>query len=138
MLDCYADFSLGATVNLIGSGRAWIVTSVEVKRSQRGKGHATKMMRKVLEDADAETSTLLLAIEPDGSQGSLSAEQLIEFYTMLGFRPYPGPQANLYVRYPERPRNCPECGDPNVGTHTGQYCQACGVDIFVVPPFPRS
>lgn len=26
----------------------------------------------------------------------------------------------------ERPRSCPDCGDPGFGSHTGTYCQKCG------------
>lgn len=72
---------------------AWLVTGIDVARTERGNGVARSLAARVLADADTEGVTLCLNVEPDGSAGSLSEQQLRDWYARLGFVTAPDPLA---------------------------------------------
>jgi GNAT superfamily N-acetyltransferase len=55
---------------------------VELKAGERGKGHGTRLMRAVCDEADAAGKVLFLMPE---SGDVMDAERLERFYTRLGF-----------------------------------------------------
>ena len=83
MLDSYMDFKTLTSVNLIGEGDTWIITSVETNRKHRGKGGARKVMEHVCADADREGSLLMLSVDPQ--EPVVTKERLRAFYASLGF-----------------------------------------------------
>lgn len=65
-----------------------LVTSIEVETKHRSKGFGSRLLREACAIADREHIVLFLSVEPDGSEGSLSAEDLFEWYSRYGFDPY--------------------------------------------------
>lgn len=64
---------------------AWLLTGIEVAHNERGNGHARELLRRVLHDADKESITLYLSIEPDHTLDSLDEDPLRRWYTRHGF-----------------------------------------------------
>lgn len=67
-------------------GRLALLTRCEVGREERGRGHASKLMRMMLADADRDGITIYLSVEPDGT--GLDALTLRSWYERLGFRDF--------------------------------------------------
>ena len=92
MRDGCADVEHWPTISLMpwvvdGQDNEWVITGVQVQRSFRGQGWASKLLDQVLADADTEGATLLLDVRPDGT--GLDEEALRAFYSRRGFRPDP-------------------------------------------------
>lgn len=82
----YFDLKSGAQVDLIHGkldDQISIITRIVVPKNSRGQRHASKLMERVLEDADAEQVMLVLAVE--SYDDGLTNEQLAEWYERLGF-----------------------------------------------------
>jgi ribosomal protein S18 acetylase RimI-like enzyme len=71
-----------------------LITGVEVAYSLRNLGYGTKVLLKVLDDADKEGVTLILSVASDDSPGSLSNDELRKWYEDYGFYQIPGKQGN--------------------------------------------
>jgi GNAT superfamily N-acetyltransferase len=81
---CYIDRDTRAIVDLTPneSGTAFTINRVNVPRHLRRKGHARRLLAKVLEDADREGIVLALWILPSGD---MTFDQLHSWYEKLGF-----------------------------------------------------
>lgn len=77
--------------------KGFLITRISVPQEHRGKGVATRLLRRVLADADEEGARLYLAIMPSG--GSLTAKQLERWYRRYGFKPDPQHEG-VFVREP--------------------------------------
>lgn len=55
--------------------------------------------RAVLDDADRELVTLILSVDPDGTERSLDREQLVAWYRKLGFE-FIDPEEGITMRRP--------------------------------------
>lgn len=64
-----------------------LITRVEVIRERRGKGYGRALLKAMLEDTDREGVTLHLHVDADHSLGSLSQDDLRDWYQRYGFRP---------------------------------------------------
>lgn len=101
---------------------AWCLTRVEVARNLRGQGIASRLLRMVTDAADAEGTTLYLAVEPDESHG-LDAETLAAWYTRYGFKPHVFGELNdsesIMRRDPQIPSVSPQrsAGSDDATTH---------------------
>lgn len=89
MRDGYYDMVHGAQVDLLPSlakmdDNIAIVTRIIVPKGRRGHGYASKLMEKVLNDADEEGCMLVLAVE--SYDDGLTNEQLADWYERLGFK----------------------------------------------------
>lgn len=67
---------------------------INVHNTERGKGHGADLLRRILDDADADGITLYLEINP---YGPLDYDALEGWYMRNGFRPFAG---SMYVRKP--------------------------------------
>lgn len=104
----YEDLHTGATVTLSRFKGGYWVDKVFCPHDQRGKGAATRVMRRVLADADAKGITLKLVIAEDGDGGPDNV-QLERWYNKLGFvvdatityvrKPHAAP---LFASFPNR------------------------------------
>lgn len=56
------------------------ISQVECKITERGQGHATKLLDDICREADAKRMILVLSVEPFGDIPPLSKEQLQEWY----------------------------------------------------------
>jgi ribosomal protein S18 acetylase RimI-like enzyme len=75
-----------ATATLMHTGpKTSILTGIEVAYSLRGLGYGTKLLLKVIDDADKEGVTLLLSVTSDDSPHSLSNDELQKWYGDYGF-----------------------------------------------------
>lgn len=63
----------------------WIVSGVETRSSQRGNGAGSRLLAQICADADREDVTLILMVSSDCTPGSLTNEQLTEWYRRHGF-----------------------------------------------------
>lgn len=97
MQSVYSDVEHYSTVSLMEIEIGWLITGVEVNRKFRGHGYASKLIGKVLEEADRERTTLLLTVDPDGT--GMNHDQLRTWYSKLGFIPYSGEEDSL-IRNP--------------------------------------
>lgn len=100
MRHLYADVDGWSTINLCDLTFAfdkptWVVQGVEVLPKNRGQGIARNLMKLVLEEADEEGVTLLLAVcapyghgRPSDSKAGLYYEDLRAWYARLGFEPW--------------------------------------------------
>lgn len=104
MRDCYHLYEQGvrARICTITFPDAVEVTAVEVAWGERGRGHASTLMKQLVTDADAELATLLLFVLPDGSPGSLTFDELVSFYGRYGFVMCPEKGPSAMVRPPGR------------------------------------
>lgn len=67
-------------------GDLWCITSVDTQDpKERGKGHATALMKQVLSEADAEGVNLFLGVSPSGLPETLDGPALTAWYERLGF-----------------------------------------------------
>lgn len=110
MRHLYHDVPGWATVNVVDltpffrDTPTFIIQGVEVHPSNRGKGVASRLMKQVLEDADAEGVTLVLSVThvTEEHRGGLSHQQLWDWYYRLGFRPHPDvDDPDAMVRQPQ-------------------------------------
>jgi len=87
MKNYYIDKENHATAYLmpVESLGGWLLTGIDVHWRNRHRGVASALLKLITDDADNENITLFLAIGPDGSTGSLTAEQLIAWYSRNGF-----------------------------------------------------
>lgn len=95
MKGTYSDIDHWSTVDLIDIGIGYLITRVEVMKQFRGKGHASRLLGKVIEDADREGVTLHLSVEPDGSEESIDEKGLLQWYDKLGFKAVLDPNDHL-------------------------------------------
>ena len=65
-------------------GKVREVSQVLVDQASRGKGAATALMRKVMQEADLNHMALLLTVKPFDSE-PMTKEQLAYWYERLGF-----------------------------------------------------
>lgn len=65
------------------------VSQVETARADRNKGHATRLMRIVCDEADKRGMLLLLRAKPY-ADSPLDADRLVMWYACFGFVPLPG------------------------------------------------
>lgn len=84
MKNCYVDKETNsiADLSLLEDDDLYLLTRINVPRQHRGKGHGSKLLRRILEDADRERSTIVLEIAP--SDG-LNHDQLKSWYERHGF-----------------------------------------------------
>lgn len=95
----YADADHIATATTMSfGGNTFALTGITVYRGNRGRGYASRLLRRVLADADKEGVTLLLIVDPDGSIGCLDYAQLTSWYERYGFRE--DPESEIMVREP--------------------------------------
>lgn len=85
MKKLYTDAYGHASVTLVKvSDEEWEIQNVWTNLGYRKKGHMRLVMRRVLEDADSEQVILLLT-SGVGRASGMSAEELVEWYSRLGF-----------------------------------------------------
>lgn len=104
MRHTYTDLEHQATACTIHIGTlmghdTYLLSRLEVGRGHRGKGVASRLLRRVLSDADEEGVQIALVVEPDGSIGSMDYESLQAFYERHGFREYEHGQG--FIRSPK-------------------------------------
>lgn len=114
MRPCYFDFGPGSQwtnsiVDLIPPdefgrppGSPWVITRINVPAKHRGQGHGTRMLKRVLDDADADG--VMLELSPLAS-GPLDREALVAWYHRHGFEVSEWP---TMTRAPRR-RHAPTC-----------------------------
>jgi ribosomal protein S18 acetylase RimI-like enzyme len=66
----------------------YIITRIEVAPNLRGRGYGTRLLELVCYEADEEQQTLYLEVQPDGSWGSLTYDQLRKWYERYGFETF--------------------------------------------------
>jgi hypothetical protein len=77
-------FSLMVPVNIRGHVRE--ITSVNTPHSERRKGHASALMRKVCGQADSERMTLVLQVNPY-DECPMTKRDLMRWYGAFDFKP---------------------------------------------------
>lgn len=85
MRTCYVDTEHRAIADLVAPNELtsyWTITRINVPHEHRGKGLGTKLLRRILEDADK--AFVILALEPSPSDG-LNYDQLTAWYSRHGF-----------------------------------------------------
>lgn len=86
-----------------GNGRA---TIRNLYAEERRKGHARDLLASLCAAADLAGTTLLLRAGPYGDDPKPTTEQLIEFYTSLGFEQViPGSHVHTYMERRPREKN---------------------------------
>jgi len=98
--------------------RTWELNRVNVPQLQRGQGHGSRLLRRVLEEADADDVTIWLYPH---SSGPLDNDDLIAWYRRHGFDfkdVYNEAHGGLMIRRPN-----PYCGLCD-GAHQVQCCPA--------------
>ena len=75
-----------------------LLTRINVPKEHRGKGHATKLLLKILKDADETKTTLALEISP--SDG-LNFSQLALWYARHNFKPADKSLPGVMIRIPQ-------------------------------------
>jgi GNAT superfamily N-acetyltransferase len=134
----YFETETWATIDMmLWPSKNWaLMSSIAVRR--QGRGAATRLMAQVLEDADREGVTLMLAIEPDYILNpNMDEDRLRNWYKRLGFCPVPGSDTDMKreprkyegTGWPKRPDTY--CGNPAHGY--GEHDQFC-----MPPADPRS
>lgn len=83
---CYAD-SNRAIIDLCGYGNGMMITRINVPAAHRGMGNGSRLLRRVLAEADANHVILYLEILPSGPLGY---NALVEWYKRYGFRYWRG------------------------------------------------
>lgn len=97
--------------------QTWELNRVNVPAVSRGVGHGSRLLRRVLDDADREGVTLVLNVYPSGS---LDYDALVSWYGRNGFDFEPGAtdwDAQM-IRHPS-----PYCGLCD-GAHQPRHCPA--------------
>jgi GNAT superfamily N-acetyltransferase len=95
MKTTYGSSDTGTTISLIGN----LITGVEVHPNFRHRGYARLWLTVVCSDADIESETLYLTVDPQ--ERDIDFQRLKNFYTSLGFRPISDdPDRRAMVRYP--------------------------------------
>lgn len=82
---CYFDAGTRSIIDLTPTGSAYMINRISVLPPHRGRGHASLLMRQVVDDADEEGAILQLSIEP-GINSSMGFHALFRWYTRWGFR----------------------------------------------------
>lgn len=86
MRTCYIDKETRSIADLCDyDGRGMLLTRINVPKAARGRGHARRLLDRILEDADHFRVTLFLEISP--SDG-LDFDQLEAWYMRHGFERY--------------------------------------------------
>lgn len=80
----------------------YLITRINVPKASRGHGLASKLLKEILEDADAEGA--VLEIHPMSS-GGLTRKELVSWYRRYGFqwgrsRIEPGDPIKVLIREP--------------------------------------
>jgi ribosomal protein S18 acetylase RimI-like enzyme len=86
MQTCYIDREHNAIADLVRPGEltpCWTITRVNVPGLSRGKGVGSKLLDRILADADAEGLTLQLEVAPSGG---LDYDALVAWYRRRGFK----------------------------------------------------
>lgn len=84
MKSCYVDKATRSIADLCDYyGKGMLLTRINVPKASRGKGHASALLTRILDDADEEGVTLFLEISP--SDG-LDYSQLEAWYHRHGFK----------------------------------------------------
>lgn len=86
MRTCYTDPETYSIADLIAPGElapGWVISRINVPEKHRGKGLGTVMLKRIIDDADAEGSDLWLEILPSGP---LDYDALWQWYRRHGFR----------------------------------------------------
>lgn len=78
------------------TGTIWMITRINVPASARGTGTGSKLLRRILDDADEEGVVLVLGVSPSGGLG---ARELRQWYSRYGFQHLR--ESPLMVRYPK-------------------------------------
>ena len=76
-------YSQAVPVHLRGHVRE--VSGLVCDEASRGKGHATALMRELMQQADDLGLTLLVVVAPF-SDGPMGEQQLTDWYSRMGFR----------------------------------------------------
>jgi len=96
MKPCYVDRESWTTVELSAlTDDLYYINRVITPRLYRGKGHASRLMQQVLDDADSDGASLVLEINP---YGPMTHKALEVWYLRLGFKKV---GRNLYKRSPK-------------------------------------
>jgi GNAT superfamily N-acetyltransferase len=82
-----------------------MLTRINVPTPYRGQGHASKLLKQILADADAEGITIHLHASPSGG---LDESQLIAWYERHGFVTK---NCLIMERNPQEQWYCPHCID---------------------------
>lgn len=102
MQDGYSAFPVRATAHLMPFDSyhpgSYLLTSIEVGHEARGQGVGSRLLKRVLDDADKEGVVLYLDIQPDGT--GLDERQLRAWYERRGFRHAPNLEDTALVREP--------------------------------------
>jgi ribosomal protein S18 acetylase RimI-like enzyme len=84
--NCYVDFETRSIADLTGIGEmvpgTMTITRINVPVEHRGKGHGSKILRRICNAADRYQVKLTLEVMPSGG---LNYEQLVDWYHRYGF-----------------------------------------------------
>jgi predicted GNAT family acetyltransferase len=85
MHDCYYDPESNGIADLYYNQdhNVWILTRINIPKSERGKGYGTKLLKKILDHADRESAVIVLAVS---ASDGLANKQLCRWYARHGFR----------------------------------------------------
>lgn len=85
MKTCYVNADTRAIADLVAPGeltRWWTITRINVPSAQRGRGHGSALLKRIIAEADEEGKTLALEPVPTGG---LEYEDLVAWYKRHGF-----------------------------------------------------
>lgn len=90
MKPIYVDMSTRSIADVVARDEDYLITRINVPAVYRGHGHGTALLKRILEDADAEREALVLEPSPSGGIGpapGLNFRQLVDWYARHGFQP---------------------------------------------------
>lgn len=129
MKTCYVDYATRSIADLVdsremGLRNGMVITRINVPRESRGKGHGTKLLKQIIDDADAEGVNLYLEIL---SSGGLSRGQLEAWYLRHGFERVGGVYCRKPKKLGEEMCKCLWCGDwfDSTGSESGAHYPYC-------------
>jgi predicted GNAT family acetyltransferase len=82
MKQCYVDKDTRSIADLSPDEEGWQINRINVPTVHRGNGVGSKLLKRILEDADAEGATLWLL---PSATGGLTQAQLVAWYLRYGF-----------------------------------------------------
>ena len=89
METCYVDYETRTIADLLPPHEltpGWCISRINVPAEHRGEGHGSKMLKRIIADADRENIALWLDVVPSGP---LDFWQLTNWYKRYGFREHP-------------------------------------------------